>query len=75
MGSSRAGAGLLPEEEDDPDRWGPPIGGREREGRYPFGWGFLCRGPVSSLGRKGYPGPFHFFSFSSFSFFVFSFLL
>jgi hypothetical protein len=72
-GNSRAGARLLVEEGDDPDRWGPPVSGREREGRYPFGRGFLGRGPVSSLGRKGYPGPFHSFFFIFFLFFLFFF--
>jgi hypothetical protein len=31
-GMRRARSGLWPEEEGDPDRWGPPIGGRKGKG-------------------------------------------
>jgi hypothetical protein len=36
QGRRRALPGLLPELGGDPDRWGPPVGGRGREEEYPF---------------------------------------
>jgi hypothetical protein len=52
QGRRRALPGLLPELGGDPDRWGPPVSGRGREGKYPFGFcPGMARGPFPGSGR------------------------
>jgi hypothetical protein len=69
QGRRRVWARLCPDEKDDLDRWGPPVGGREREGRYPFGLD-----PGWAMGRFGGWAervPEAFFLFPLFLFFFF----
>jgi hypothetical protein len=55
-----------------PDMWGPHVSEGKRETGYPFGNGFLGRGPDLELGQFVAPGPFvYFFLLSFFSFSVF----
>jgi hypothetical protein len=58
------------EGEGGTDAWGPPIGGRTRERRYPFGFGSgWAVGQFQSWARSVPRGPFHVFSsFLSFLF-------
>jgi hypothetical protein len=72
QGGCRAWAGRRPEEEGDLDRWGPPVGGRERGQRtdsgFPPGWAV---GQIRGWAKPFPRGLFLFlYSFSfSFSFF------
>jgi hypothetical protein len=71
VGSSRAGAGLLPEEEDGPDERAPLVSGWRNCAAYPFGVkGKLGHGPFPGSGRIRSRGLFTFFY--SFVFFLFS---
>jgi hypothetical protein len=72
-GSSRAGAGLLPEVRGDPDVQAPLVSGRGEWAAYPFRDGaILGLGPNAGLGRFGPRGLFYIlfvlpFSFSCFT--------
>jgi hypothetical protein len=66
-GRCRARPGFCPEVGGDPDRWGPPISGRERRERYPFGffvaglWAGFGAGPnLSPAASFSFPNFFHF---------------
>jgi hypothetical protein len=72
----RAGEGLRPELEDEPDKVVPPVSERRKKRRYPFGRGKMGRGPDLVLGRIWSRSLFTLFLFLLFfSFFVLSFLL
>jgi hypothetical protein len=77
QGRRRALPGLLPELGGDPDRWGPPVSGRGREGKYPFGFcPGMGRGPLLELGQMAPRRPFSIsLIISSFSDFCFNFYL
>jgi hypothetical protein len=66
--------GARPEVGGDPDRWGPPIGGRKRGRDTLLGWDEVGPGPNLGLGRFGSPSA-SFIFFVSFSVFSFLFYL
>jgi hypothetical protein len=68
----RALAGHQPGEEGGPDRWGPPIGGRERGQDTLSGSGVLLGWAEMEAGLERFPEAFFLFSvFFSFSFYRF----
>jgi hypothetical protein len=60
-GCAARGEGRRREVGDDPDRWAPPVGEREREERAGLWWA-VC-GPKASAGPRGGFGWVVFFSF------------
>jgi hypothetical protein len=62
----------LPEDEEDPDRWGPPVGGRERGQDTLSGSGVLLGQAEMEAGLERFPEAFFLFSvFFSFYFYRF----